>query len=1184
MNETILWSIGSADGRSPDLLDTYKAPDLLGDVVWRVPRAGETLGSQQWPLFHPSESDPEAGYRLHPYSIEFAIEGSPAAAYALRIQYLVIAPRLASLEIDINGLVGRAYLRPSPSRSGEIRLLSGLHTTIYSDGELEVLIPGELLRQGENRLVLTACDDGETIVVDRIEAVRRLDRMANGAGFIYQWLRFCELPHTPERAIVKAEIKPSVIYQASARGELSERCYLYVELGRGVDASVLTLALRGDGRDERAELHLPAAPFGHLRQTFDLFDGAGPAAYALAGSVGGERFEQSGTLLRRRKWNVYLTPHAHTDIGYTHRQWEVAERLCRNIDKALDLIAQDERPPTADQQPIKSEPDSSFVVRPSSFTYHLDSAWALETYLATRGERRKRQLLDAIKAGRIAVASVYVDLLTQYAALEDLIRNGEFTESFLRPHGLRTEFSTVVDVASLTGSLPAILEGSGVKYLVHADNQDRGPFRLNGGLHKISPFYWEGTNGGRVLVWLAKMYCELRKVCGSPPVLSSAERGLELWLDEFETEAYAPDAVLLYGQEADNTDIDPQPAEFVRRWNDTYAYPRLIPCDVSAFFRYVEEHFGDTLKTARGDGGAYWEDGAGSTIAEAIEVRGAQASLPAAERLEALAAAHNPDWAYPAEHFREAWRELLLFDEHTWGAFLSCREPEALLQRDQWAVKRHMAESAAQWAARLLHVAAARHSLSWNNDGREVVVYNPHSWRFGGPATVEIGVRERAFDPNTGAPIPMRVVQTLETQRLAELWVDGVDGLSYRRFVLREVDEPAQAGFVEGSLGLQAPGGQGEGQIALENEHYRLAFDLGRGCVASWLDRALGQELADTRDRWGFGQLLYTRGGEGTRLVSNQADLPEGSPEVLASWEPIEHRLERFEWGQSLRLRGRAPYGELEVEWSLPAGAKRVDVRYTYHKHERREKEAVYVAFPLALPAAQARSDSQLGWVHWDSQELPGGCKEWLPLQTGVLVSGAGADVLIASPDIPLFCVGDIVRGRWPKELDLSGGRIFSYVLNNYWHTNYKASQGGPITFSYQLTSDAAIAKDRAFRLGWQARRPLYPQRMSFQDFREVRAPYTEPAGGALARVGPEQVILSTMKQAAWAAGFVLRLQEIAGSDRIATVGLCGRKIAAAWATDLLERDLGELPVEPDGTLRVAVPAWGLATVRVVLG
>ena len=132
-----------------------------------------------------------------------------------------------------------------------------------------------------------------------------------------------------------------------------------------------------------------------------------------------------------------------------------------------------------------------------------------------------------------------------------------------------------------------------------------------------------------------------------------------------------------------------------------------------------------------------------------MQVRGAQAMLPAAERLEALAAIHNPEWAFPQRHYDDAWRSLLLFDEHTWGAFLSCREPDALLQHDQWAVKEHMARDSVAWANRLLHVAATRHSLSWNNDGREIVVYNPHSWPCSGAVAVEIGRHERVFDPAT---------------------------------------------------------------------------------------------------------------------------------------------------------------------------------------------------------------------------------------------------------------------------------------------------------------------------------------------------------------------------------------------------------------------------------------------------
>lgn len=1150
--EQAIWSIGTAD-----LIDNYKAPAMPGEVVWRVPHDG-SAPAQRWPLFHPSEADPDGGYRLYPYAIEFDLDHEPSGAYALSIDYLVIAPRLANLEIRVNGASGRAYLRPAPSQGGEIRLLAGLHTTIYAEGLAEIAVPAELLRHGQNRIELISRDDGDTIMLDNIEAIRRLDRMANGAGFVYQRLALVRRDRQPQSTVARIEIKPTVVYRTLADGSLVERCHVYVELSRPIEAARLTLTLHGDERSERIELPLPTSTLGHLRHTFDLFDGDGPVRYTIEGAIDGEPIQQRGTFQRRRKWNVYLTPHAHTDIGYTHRQWEVAERLCRNIDKALDLLTG----------------ESDATDQPPPFSYHLDSTWVLESWLATRGERRRQQLNAQIRAGRISLPHGYVDLLTHYAALEDLIRNGEFTEAVLRPIDRHADFATVVDVASLTGALPAILEGSGVKYLVHANNQDRGPFRLNGGLHRISPFRWQGTHGGSVLVWLAKMYCELRKVCGSPPVLSSAERGLDLWLDEYETEAYAPDAVLLYGQEADNTDIDPQPIDFVRQWNAAYAYPRLIACDISSFFRYIEDHFGDRLHTVRGDGGAYWEDGIGSAIVPTMAVRRAQAMLPAAERLEALAAIHNHDLAYPARAFGEAWRDVLLYDEHTWGAFLSCRDPEALLQQDQWAVKQHMADAAAQWATRLLHSAATRHSLSWNNNGREVVVYNPHSWPISDVVRVEIDPRETVLDATTGDPVPARRVATLETQAIVDLWVERLPGLSYRRFVLRESAAP-DAGITPEAIAARS--------AVLENDHYRLEFDLQRGCLASWIDRALGRELVDRYDAWGFGQLLYVRGGENTRIISNQADLPEATLDVLNEWTLIDSAVARFDWGSSLTLRGTVPYGTLEAEWTLHDRDRRINVRYSYTKQERREKEAVYIAFPLALPDATIRSDAQLGWVDWDRDALPGGCKEWLPLQTGVLVEHPGATALISSPDIPLFCVGDVVRGRWPKQLRLRGNRVLSYVLNNYWHTNYKASQGGPISFRYRLTSDRSIAPDRAFRLGWAARQGLYAQRMSYQDFRDTRATYAQPGGGTLAQIGPEQIALSALKRARWADGWIVRVHEIGGAARTATIAFPGQAIARAWITDLLERDGDEIAVGPDGTVRIEVAAWSLATVRVVL-
>jgi alpha-mannosidase len=277
------------------------------------------------------------------------------------------------------------------------------------------------------------------------------------------------------------------------------------------------------------------------------------------------------------------------------------------------------------------------------------------------------------------------------------------------------------------------------------------------------------------------------------------------------------------------------------------------------------------------------------------------------------------------------------------------------------------------------------------------------------------------------------------------------------------------------------------------------------------------------------------------------------------------------------------PAGQIEIEWALPAQGRSIDLHFRYHKQEKSNLEAAYVAFPLALPEARVLSDSQLGWVDWDRDGMPGSCKEWLPLQTGVFINGQDMDIFIASPDVPLFCVGDIVRGNWPEKLNLTGGRIFSYVFNNYWRTNYKASQSGDISFHYQMTSADSIPFDQAFRQGMSARQPLIVQRISLQEFRSPNLPYDLPGGGTLAQIGPDQIHLSTMKRARYAPGMILRLQETSGQNCTAKIGFPGKPILQAWMTDLLEYDLEPLPVEPNGNLLVNVPAWGLATVRIVL-
>ena len=71
------------------------------------------------------------------------------------------------------------------------------------------------------------------------------------------------------------------------------------------------------------------------------------------------------------------------------------------------------------------------------------------------------------------------------------------------------------------------------------------------------------------------------------------------------------------------------------------------------------------------------------------------------------------------------------------------------------------------------------------------------------------------------------------------------------------------------------------------------------------------------------------------------------------------------------------------------------------------------------------------------------------------------ATVGIVPLDAPLASFGDINRGAWPGEFRPKSATLFSYAMNNYWHTNYRAAQGGDFTFRYVLTSEAKL--DPAF-------------------------------------------------------------------------------------------------------------------------
>lgn len=1109
------------------LVDCFR--DIMPSRVFE-PNADGLL--EGWPSFHVSQADPDGGYRSYTYTVRFRLDRPQDLSLCLGL--IASTPRMPYVRLTLNGGEGFVYPHPEPSKDKEIRPAHALHAAIYNRQDVRVFLPQALTRAGKNELSITAMDDKPDLLVTNHEAVLRLDRMADACGWHYGALAMeagCE--EQPDAAV-----RPSVLY-VRRDGQLMERIDCTLTPRAGVERVAGALTLRWQGGEMTVPYDLPAHAFGEYTFSCWLPDGEGEVTYALTGAV-----ERQGAFRRSRKWKVFITPHAHTDIGYTHRQWEVAERMSRNLDTAIDTLLE--------------KPD---------FSYILDSSWAIDDFLATRSPERRALLMELIRQGRIGVPTNYVDLLTQTASLEDLIHNSEFSDALLSPEGLRADRVDMVDVASATSAYPTVMAGMGVKWMLHANNQDRGPFRFNGGLHRKSPFWWEGPDGSRILVWLSRMYCELKKVCGSPGTLAAAERGLEMWLQDYAREDYAPDAVVLYGMEADNTDIDVRMAGFVSDWKAAYAYPELVPSNGSSFFEYVMK-WRDTFPVYRGDEGAWWEDGAASSLRESVALRRAQAGLKAAEALDSLAALHCGG-QFPLKQYDEAWKQVVLYDEHTWGAFLSQENPDALLQEDAWACKKHMADDAFARTSALLTRSASRLSLMWNNEGREIVVYNPYSFPVTGWAEAEIARSETVCGAD-GREIAWRVLRQTATQQRILLPVRELAGFSYARYVLR----PKAAGDHAGAVRARAA----SPRTVLENAFYRAVIDTEVGTVCSLIDKALGRELC----REPVGELLYAMGGEGSTLRGNHAEFRRDGAKIVHAFLPTEHTVEESPVDTRVILRGQAFRGSAEVAFILPHDRKELRLSFRYDKEATTAMEAVYVAFPFAMgDGARVLSDSHIGWVDWQDGVLPGACREWLPLQTSVLVEEPGCAIQLASPEAFLFTVNSPVTGKWSSELNVRGGRIYSYVLNNYWHTNYLGLQGGVLEFSYALTSAGTISPEEAFRYGWTQRRGPVAQRMSYQERRvNVPAVFSCPAGGTLMRAESDHIAVNTIRRSrADERAFILRLLETGGRAGSLTVEIPGFAVRAMQDVDHLEHPLGE----PYAPRPVEMKPWQLRTVRLWL-
>ncbi len=149
----------------------------------------------------------------------------------------------------------------------------------------------------------------------------------------------------------------------------------------------------------------------------------------------------------------------------------------------------------------------------------------------------------------------------------------------------------------------------------------------------------------------------------------------------------------------------------------------------------------------------------------------------------------------------------------------------------------------------------------------------------------------------------------------------------------------------------------------------------------------------------------------------------------------------------------------LERNISLYAGAGEVLIENTIDKKAIREKEAVHFGFPFNPLLNKTTLDAGYGTMQFIADQLPGSNMDYLYGRRWLDVSAGDKGMQWMLLEAPLVEPGSMIDERrsidqshkeWKKE-GKATATWFSYAMNNYWHTNYKADQGGISHFKYAL-------------------------------------------------------------------------------------------------------------------------------------
>ena len=834
-----------------------------------------------------------------------------------------------------------------------------------------------------------------------------------------------------------------------------------------------------------------------------------------------------------RHWVIDLMPHAHLDVGYTDTQTQVSKIQRQNLLYALQVRQQSLRNP-----------------KNSRYHYNFEGTWILNQALKYDSPTEIKEIKQGFKEGALYCSAAYANELTGLMRDEEMMESYRLGQILGSKFGTKLTVATQTDVPGVTWGDTVALHAAGVKALLLMPNPAD---RLGDVIRdwQDQPFWWQTPDGKhKILVWETVTYGMahgIRPFNGDRyhilrtknPDKDFIGRYIFPRLSHLAISNYPYRLIAIPWSDTDNSPVDGDVPQAAKDWNRKYVIPEVRLSTFRSASADMIRLYGSALPIERGDLSPYWEDGAGSSAKQTSMNRWSADRLVQAEALDAI---RRPA-AYKPSQFLNAWSNVILYSEHTWGSYDSVSNPNDPFTKSVWRRKKKFATDARKESIDLLNQSlepvsssASKHS-TWT-------VWNTDSWNRSGVIFLSRKYFQAGDQAETWPAGKKLITQELANDKL-EIEVPSVP--AFGSVAIRVRSGPAQV-----SQNLSAH------SDTLQNRYVIVHINPQTGAIDHLIDRKSGHDFVKSGSL-GLNRYQYLIGG-------NVKDVQyAGHPHItVVNDGPVV---------ATLQVASSAPGTMgMTVQYTLTSSSPEVRITNILDKLPVLKKESVHFAFPFAVRNGLIRDDLPWSVIQPETDQLPGANRNWLTCDRFIDVSNRNLGVTLVCEDAPLIEIGGITANimgggyqssDWIKHLPATQ-TIESWALNNIWYTNYRAEQSGKLIFRYRLWPHQRFDEARSFRYGTDATQPLIP------------VAGVNEAQTSLCQIIGKGVVATCLKPCDDGHGYILRVWGASSHDHVIKLRWRNDARISVWKSDLREDKFAKLDAN-----HIQIPAYGEETLRI---